>query len=109
MTEINLSTRIKSEDCQGCGRCCESFEIWYPKDSPDILLSEIQRFQLLKTIGERITTRKEKDGTWLIFNFPCLKLNSDKTCSIHENPDRPLLCLMFPYPETTKEDCFKVK
>ncbi len=110
----NLSMWIASEDCAGCGRCCEVFETWYP--APDgtlntaIQRSEIQRLQMLAEIGDRITTRENEDGsTWLIFNVPCRYLNEDKTCAIYDSPERPLLCRYFPYPESTPEDCPRMR
>jgi len=104
----NLSKRITSDDCRDCGKCCESFEIWYDDESPEVVNSEIQRFKTLDTIGDKITTRKVKGGTWLVFNFPCKFLKEDKTCAIYESPNRPLLCRMFPYPLSDKQDCPKV-
>lgn len=111
MREINpnLSTRVTSEDCKGCGRCCEIFEIWYDDACRPSLKSEIQRFQLLVDIGDKITTRKEEGGEWLVFNFPCRHLLPDKSCAIYESPDRPRLCREFPYLASSKNDCLKVR
>lgn len=106
----NLSPRVTSDDCAGCGRCCEKFEIWYPPADgslhTDIVRSEIRRFQMLKDIGDKITVRDdERCGTWLVFNIPCRHLNPDKTCAIYDSPDRPLLCRHFPYPDSLPVDC----
>jgi Fe-S-cluster containining protein len=107
--KTNLSNRITSEDCKGCGKCCEVFEVWYDDACRPTLKSEIQRFQLLQGIGDLITTRPAPDGVWLVFNSPCRHLNPDKSCAIHESPDRPMLCRQFPYPASSKEDCPKVR
>lgn len=106
----NLSERISSSNCAKCkDNCCEKFEIFYqyPDESLEsqIFYSEIKRFLMLEEIGEKITTREDKNGTWLVFNFPCRFLNNDKTCNIYNSPHRPLLCRHFPYANSTKEDC----
>ena len=114
----NLSKRIISKDCEECGKCCELFEIWYDDSCEEVQRSEIRRFMMLAEIGKKITTRKEvltdgqktTSGTWLIFNFPCRYLNpADKSCYIYQSQFRPLLCRLYPYPGTTKEDCPKVR
>jgi len=112
----NLSERITSKECEGCGKCCESFEIWYDDSCEEVQKSEIYRFMALSEIGKKTTTRREiltdgkrtTSGTWLIFNFPCQHLNPDKSCAIYTSVSRPLLCRLYPYPGTTKEDCPKV-
>lgn len=109
----NLSRRVTSGDCKGCGHCCEVFEIWYPPADgtlqTDIIRSETQRFKLLAGVGDAITTRDDDNGTWLVFNIPCRFLNEDKTCAIYDSPNRPLLCRHFPYPESSVEDCPRLK
>ena len=106
----NLSDRVTPVDCDGCGRCCEAFEIYYP--APDgsiereLYRSEIQRFMMLSEIGNKITTRPATDGgTWLVFNYPCRFLTHDKRCEIYDSPNRPFLCRCFPYPNSTSDDC----
>ncbi|MCK9544185.1 MAG: hypothetical protein M0R03_19370 [Novosphingobium sp.] len=106
----NLSERISSSDCAKCkDNCCEKFEIFYPypdeSEESKIFYSEIKRFLMLETIGEKITTRDDDTGTWLVFNFPCRFLRHDKTCNIYNSPHRPLLCRKFPYACSTKKDC----
>jgi len=109
----NLSDRITSEDCAGCGKCCEVFEISYPKDDGTekikIIRSEMIRFQMLSEIGNRISIRESDDCDWLVFHFPCEFLTSDKRCKIHENDERPYLCKKFPYWNSTVEDCHKLR
>lgn len=113
ITELvpNLSERITSSDCIGCQKnCCERWEIFYKfpdkGDLPEQLwYSEIERFKMLEGLGDKISTRDTAEGTWLIFNIPCRHLNPDKTCSIYNSPDRPLLCRHFPYSISTEEDC----
>ena len=60
-------------------------------------------------IGDSITSRDDGDVTWLEFHFPCKHLQSDKTCAIYNDPNRPLLCRRFPYPNSTVKDCPKVR
>ena len=101
----NLSIRITSDQCQGCGKCCESFEIWYDNRNGDLVNSETVRIQMLAEIGDKITIKRKIGGMWLVFNFPCRYLLSNKTCEIYDNPIRPLLCRMFPYDGTDKDSC----
>jgi len=112
-TTLNLSDRVTSEDCAGCGYCCETFEIWYPAPDEnqwtDIIRSEIKRLQMLSRFGRLITTRSNDDGsTWVVFNIPCRYLQPDKSCSIYYHPERLLLCRCFPFSSSTKEDCPKL-
>ena len=109
----NLSDRVTSEVCDGCGKCCEAFEIYYlpPDGSIEMAIyrSEMQRFMMLSGIGDNITTREAEDGgTWLVFNYPCKFLTHDKRCEIYDSPNRPFLCRCFPYPNSTSEDCPKL-
>jgi len=107
---------IPDIDCKGCGKCCETFEIAYPNPprnkmtmNEGVYRSEMDRFKMLTVIGENITTKNDGDCTWLVFNYPCKYLLSNKTCEIYDNPIRPLLCRRFPYPNTTKVSCPKIR
>lgn len=114
----NESSRIISEvDCLRCGgKCCESFEIAYPNpprhkmtNDDAIWRSEMDRFEMLKGMKDKITRRDEGDVTWLIFHISCKYLLSNGICEIYDNPIRPLLCRRFPHPTTTRESCPKVR
>jgi Fe-S-cluster containining protein len=118
LSKVNLSKQIIPEiDCKNCGKCCESFEIWYDDSCEEVQKSEIRRFMMLAEIGKKITTRKETltdgkkttSGVWLIFNYPCKYLTSEKRCLIYTSSFRPLLCRLYPYSGTTKDDCPKVR
>ncbi|MBP2147229.1 Fe-S-cluster containining protein [Methanofollis sp. W23] len=107
---MNSSPYIDPAHCRTCGECCKYFEVWYSKDNDPLVLSEIQRFQMLDGIGDKITIHEEEGGYWLRFNFPCkhLRQNSDTglySCAIYDSPDRPLLCRHFPYDNSTERDC----
>lgn len=111
---MNSSRYIDPTICRTCGQCCQYFEVWYPKDSNPIILSEMQRFKALAFIGDKISIREEKLGYWLRFNIPCkhLRQNSDSglfSCAIYNSPDRPLLCQHFPYWDSTGRDCPHIK
>jgi len=102
----NKSPRIDPEKCRSCGECCKYFEIWYGKDLDEDLLSEMQRFRMLRGIGKKITIKEEENGYWLVFNFPCehlRKVNGRYSCAIYYSPDRPSLCRGYPWPGST--DC----
>jgi len=105
---------IPEKDCPGCGKCCESFEIAYPNPKEvtvniAVWRSEIDRFKLLLGVGDYVTSRDDGDVTWLEFHFPCRHLKEDKSCAIYNDPNRPLLCQRFPYPNSTPISCPKVR
>lgn len=103
---VNESPRIDPAVCRTCGECCKYFEIGYSRDCEPLVLSEIARFRMLSGIGKKITVREDEDGIWLRFNFPCKhlrKANGRYSCAIYNSPDRPLLCRLYPHPDST--DC----
>ncbi|MDX9762864.1 MAG: YkgJ family cysteine cluster protein [Desulfomonilia bacterium] len=106
---MNSSLFIDPSLCRTCGQCCSYFEIWYSKSWDKITLSEMQRFQALARIGDKITIHEVDDGYWLRFNVPCKHLVQDDdglySCAIYDNPERPLLCQHFPYDTSTERDC----
>ena len=107
-TTGNLSRNIDPASCEKCGgQCCKYFEIWYGDSSGDIIQSEMQRMQLLKNIGKYFELVRDNThkGYWLRINDPCKYLTPENRCEIHESEDRPLLCRMFPYPNSTRRDC----
>ena len=104
----NLSRNIDLTDCEKCGgQCCKYFEIWYSDNGGRIQQSEMKRFMALKNIGDKFEMLRDNShgGYWLRVNDPCKYLTEDNKCSIHESEDRPLLCRLFPYPNSTKRDC----
>jgi Fe-S-cluster containining protein len=112
----NKSPYIRPEvDCKGCGKCCEIFEISFPLEPGNqgewIFRSEIERIRMLEGMEEKTELREEPEtGTlWLIFKIPCQHLQADKSCAIYHDPKRPLLCRCFPYRNSTKASCPKVR
>ncbi len=104
----NLSRNIDPANCEKCGaECCKSFEMWYDDSDGKIFLSEMERLQSLKNIGGyfEIVRDNARGGYWLKVNDPCKYLDENNRCEIHESEDRPLLCRLFPYPNSTKRDC----
>lgn len=104
----NLSRNIDPIDCEKCGGlCCQYFDVWYDDRDGNIKLSEMKRYQNLKTVGEmfEIIRVPEHGGFWLRLHDPCKYLTDDNKCEIHESEDRPLLCRLYPYPNTSKRDC----
>lgn len=103
---MNSSPWVDPTLCRTCGVCCKYFEVAYPQKASRLYLSEIPRFQMLAKIGDYITTREDGDTTWLRFNIPCRYLVEGEghySCAIYDSPERPLLCLQYPYREST--DC----
>ena len=104
----NLSRNLDPTNCEKCGgKCCKYFEIWYGDDWNKIALSEMERFTNLKTVGDKFEIIRDntRKGYWLRINDPCKYLDTNNRCEIHESEDRPLLCRLFPYPNSTKRDC----
>jgi Fe-S-cluster containining protein len=104
----NLSRNVDPDNCQKCGaQCCKVFEIWYGDFEPNVILSEMKRLQLLENVGKfvEIVRANPRRGYWLRFNDRCQYLAEDNSCMIHESDDRPLLCRLFPYPNSSKRDC----
>lgn len=98
---MNTSPYINPDLCRKCGECCEHLDIWYPRRAHALIRSEIDRFKLLKDIGDKISTIEEEDGTWLRFNIPCKFLHKDDEgywCEIYSDlQNRPLICMQYPH------------
>lgn len=104
----NLSEREISEKCKGCGKCCKEFSTWYPypSDYPSAMRhSELIRILMLSELGDKLKYEEHEKGIKLIYPFPCQYLAEDNTCMIYDLESRPLLCRVYPYYHTTKEEC----
>lgn len=110
----NKSKHIEPLFCAECGECCRHFDIFYPKgragdQKNQLLLSEMERFKRLAWMGDMVEQTEVKGGYRLRFNIPCKHLIMDENellrCEIYDSPERPLLCRLFPYSETTTEEC----
>lgn len=97
----NLSEYIDPKDCEKCGAaCCKQFSFGYSKEAGPVILSYLQRFQLLfgKDIVEII---EHEDSTEIIFHKPCSQLDENNKCKIYYDRERrPFLCRMYPYENT---------
>ncbi len=109
---MNFSPRINPEDCRTCGACCKDFMLYYPGGMDRLKYDEMIRILYCQGIEAHIEP-DEKGGNWLVFDHPCRYLQQDAegrySCELYDEPERPLICALFPYEGTTKKDCPHVK
>lgn len=104
---MNNSPRINPESCRECGECCKNFMLWYPGGLPRPVYDEMIRIKYMK--GVKVHFEPGDGGNWLVFDHPCEFLDGDEEhgyqCAIYDKPERPTICALFPYPDTTKDQC----
>lgn len=89
---MNVSQLADAETCMACGKCCESFLLWFPK-GPDI----VERLQLLST-GDSVEVRQDyfPDQALVEIKKPCIHYRPGQGCGIYAAPERPSLCSEYP-------------
>lgn len=108
----NESRNVDPANCEKCGgQCCKYYELWYDDSLSELAKSEMHRIQHLEHVGKYVEIIRDNvdRGYRVRFNDRCDYLREDNTCAIHESPDRPLLCRLFPYANSTKQDCPHIK
>ena len=104
---MNSSPRVNPEDCRTCGECCKSYKIFYPPGLNREKYDDMIR--ILYSDGINAHIEQEGLGNWLVFDHPCRYLQQDEegkySCGLYDEPERPLICSLFPYADTTKKDC----
>ena len=86
---------VNEDLCKLCGaECCKRFVLEYPKSCSELILSSMKRFKYLKT--ELITVYDMGDTFHVVFEIPCKYLNESNQCDIYDDPERPLLCRIYP-------------
>lgn len=103
----NTSPRVNPDDCRTCGECCKNFMLFYPHGLDRLKYDEMIRLVYLS--GTDVTIELVEGGHWVIFNHPCKYLLQDQggvySCDLIDDPARPLICSLFPYPDTPAEYC----
>lgn len=103
---MNTSPRVDPVNCRTCGQCCKTFRLWYPDGLPREKYDEMIRIVYSIDIKARII--RVQGGNWLQFDHPCayLKFEAGKySCELYDDPCRPSICAIYPYAETTRDDC----
>ena len=98
---------IRTGECNQCGKCCETVNITVVRD---LTLrqhgnkEELERylsFRGIKVAGEDV----ERNLLFYTMEVPCSQLNHDKSCKLHNAPEKPFICLRYPLVKDDIEEC----
>lgn len=98
---------IRTGECNQCGKCCETVNITVVRD---LTLrqhgnrEELERylsFRGIKVAGEDV----EQNLLFYTMDIPCSQLNPDKSCKLHNAPEKPFICLRYPLAKDDIEEC----
>ncbi len=98
---------IREGECHQCGECCQSVNITVVRDVTLLQhgsLEELKRymsFRGIRVVGED----KEKNMLFYTLDIPCSQLTQNKNCKVHGSPEKPLLCLKYPWEPDDIDKC----
>ena len=98
---------IRKGECHSCGECCESLNMTVVRDVTLRQHGNMEELKLylnyrgIRVVGEDI----EKNLLFYAMDVPCSQLREDKTCKVHNTPEKPLLCLKYPTEPDDIEAC----
>ena len=90
-----------------CGECCKTVNITAVRDIT--LRQHGSREELEKYLGFRgIKVAGEDEENNLLFyslDIPCSQLGPANECKVHNSPEKPLICLKYPWFKDDIEEC----
>jgi Fe-S-cluster containining protein len=105
---MNKSRRVDPEICRTCGKCCRDFRIRIPKKGSILLdFSNLIRMSYMEGIKAKI--EQDAETVVLVFDHPCKYYFVDEegrhSCELIDDPCRPAICDLFPYPWSRDDEC----
>lgn len=64
-------------------------------------LERYLHFRGIRVVGEDV----EKNYLFYQMDVPCSQLTGDKRCAVHGSPEKPLLCLKYPWEPDDIPEC----
>jgi len=98
---------VRKGECHQCGKCCKTVNLTVVRDIT--LRQHGSREELEKYLSYRgIKVVGEDTGANLLFyslDIPCSQLGPNRECLVHDSPDKPLICLKYPWFKDDIEEC----
>jgi len=98
---------MRSGECHHCGECCETVNMMVVRDvtlRQHGNLEELTRYleyRGIRVIGEDVATNQ----LYYSIDIPCRQLTGDQQCGVHNTPEKPLLCLKYPWAPDDIKNC----
>ena len=98
---------VRSGECHSCGECCETVNMTVVRDvtlRQHGSLAELKlymEYRGIRVVGEDVA----KNQLYYSVDIPCDQLTEDKQCKVHDTPEKPLLCLKYPWAPDDIENC----
>lgn len=111
----NTSPRVDPDDCRTCGKCCKDLHFRIKKGFPREVYEQLILMHYRAGVQSHFIEGSEEAPTEYIdlqIDHPCRYLveeNGMYSCKIVDSGARPLICSLFPYPETTPDQCPHLK
>ncbi len=89
---------VRSGECERCGKCCETVNLTVVRDVALQQHGNLEELKLYLSYRGIQVAGEDVENNFLFYSIsiPCRQLNEDKSCRVHETPDKPLLCLRYP-------------
>ena len=98
---------VRKGECHQCGECCQSVNLTVVRDitlrqhGNREELEKYLSYRGIKIVGEDI----EANLLFYSIDIPCSKLGPNNECQVHDSPDKPLICLKYPWFKDDIEEC----
>jgi len=98
---------IREGECHQCGECCQTVNVTVVRDvtlRQHGSVEELERY--LRYRGIRLMG-EDVDNNYLFYAIPipCDQLTDGNQCRVHGTPDKPLLCLKYPWEPDDIAEC----
>lgn len=97
----------RTGECNQCGECCKTVNMTVVRDltlSQHGNREELEKylgFRGIKVVGEDV----ENNLLFYSMDIPCSQLGPNNECRMHLNPDKPLICMKYPWFKDDIAEC----
>ena len=98
---------VRKGECHQCGECCKTVNLTVVRDitlRQHGNIEELEKYlsyRGIKVAGEDI----EANLLFYTIDIPCSQLGPNNECLVHDSPDKPLICLKYPWFKDDIEEC----
>jgi Fe-S-cluster containining protein len=98
---------VRKGECHQCGECCKTVNLTVVRDftlrqhGNKEELEKYLSYRGIKVVGEDV----EANLLFYSIDIPCSQLGPDNECLVHDSPDKPLICLKYPWFKDDIEEC----
>jgi len=97
----------RTGECHSCGECCKTVNITVEREvtlrqhGSREELERYLKYRGIRVVGEDIPSNR----LFYALDIPCSELTEDNRCRVHDSPEKPLICLKYPWEPDDIEEC----